>query len=95
MAPSSKSCSGNKDRNATHVVIMHLPLRSDPPSEPLLSGDPRLVFTRRRLPHRLGDCGALVGERAELDTVVGSGEEDQRPSLVLSLLSRGRPEVGA
>ena len=73
---------------------MYLPLRSDPPSEPLLCGDPRLVFTRRRLPHRFGDCGALVGERAKLDAVVGPGEEDQRPSLVISLLSRRRPDVG-
>ena len=66
------------------------PLVLDPAREPLERGRPSVVLVLGQLRDRLGDDGALVGQRAQNHGVAGAREEDQRPALELPLFLRGR-----
>ncbi len=81
------------DRETTHLV-MHPPLRPNPPSEPPPGRDPRFVLPRGNLRDSIRNHRALVAQSTKLDRVVGPGEEHQRPPLVLRLLPGWRPEEG-
>jgi hypothetical protein len=65
----------------------------DTPSEPLLRRSASIVHLLRSSRNFLGNDVALFAQSLENDGVPRASEENERPSLVVRLLTRGRAVV--